>query len=202
MANRRKLQRGAEISFSFAATASLKGKQSVRATFKLPAATIEAVTIIATHLGIKQKSLFDHLMDDMNTLETIASQINPKDPPKQNRVQKTYVISRRSLHCLEEVAKEYRTPRDVLIEYSVQKLLPLIQQEQIKHRNRKKILIKYAQNLKSSNKLLEKAKEMLGEDDQVYEDLAAAATVGLHTFRKIENYIAKGEIIEQFDTRR
>jgi hypothetical protein len=39
---------------------NLRGRQSVRATFKLSARAIEALSIVAVHLGIKQKSLFDH----------------------------------------------------------------------------------------------------------------------------------------------
>ena len=45
-------------------TEDLRGKQSVRATFKLSPRAISAISVMALHLGIKQKSLFDHLMDD------------------------------------------------------------------------------------------------------------------------------------------
>ena len=42
----------------------LRGRQSVRATFKLSSRAIDALSIVAAHLGIKQKSLFDHLIED------------------------------------------------------------------------------------------------------------------------------------------
>ena len=45
-------------------TSDLRGRQSVRATFKLSEGCIEAISIVAAHLGIKQKSLFDHLVED------------------------------------------------------------------------------------------------------------------------------------------
>ena len=40
-----------------------------RTTFRLSERTINVVSIVASHLGIRQKSLFDHLMEDMATGE-------------------------------------------------------------------------------------------------------------------------------------
>ena len=68
-------------------SADLRGRQSVRATFKLSERAIDAMSIVAVHLGIKQKSLFDHLIEDMQSL---------------TRVQKTFVISRKTLSNLDE----------------------------------------------------------------------------------------------------
>ena len=53
----------------------LRGRQSVRATFKLTARAIETMSAVSIHLGIKQKSLFDHLVDDIKAQREIASQI-------------------------------------------------------------------------------------------------------------------------------
>jgi len=44
-------------------SADLRGRQSVRTTFKLSERSIDALSILAGQLGIKQKSLFDHLID-------------------------------------------------------------------------------------------------------------------------------------------
>ena len=58
-----KIQKKSDITFLPQTTVSdLRGKQSVRATFKLSQKTINAMSIVSVHLGIKQKSLFDHLM--------------------------------------------------------------------------------------------------------------------------------------------
>ena len=53
----------------------LRGRQSVRATFKLSAKAIEAMSIVSVHLGIKQKSLFDHLIEDAQSLKHIACEL-------------------------------------------------------------------------------------------------------------------------------
>ena len=104
----------------------LRGRQSVRATFKLTSDCIEAISIVAAQMGIKQKSLFDHLFQDTDALSTIAQKYSNARLQSVNRVQKTFVMSRNSLLSLEDVARHFNAPRDVLIEISVQRLLPII----------------------------------------------------------------------------
>ena len=58
----------------FISAQGLKGRQSVRATFKLPEYTINLLGIVASQLGIKQKSLFDQLVDDKVVLTEVAEQ--------------------------------------------------------------------------------------------------------------------------------
>ena len=63
-----------EVKLPGASPAALRGKQSIRATFRLTANCINAINIVATQLGIKQKSLFDHLIEDPVILAAIASE--------------------------------------------------------------------------------------------------------------------------------
>ena len=121
-------------------TFDLRGRQSVRATFKLSAKAIEALGILAVHLGIKQKSIFDHLVEDDRTLRTIAREVDPEAFNTLERVQKTFVISRKTLISLEETARQFNISRDALVELSIQRLLPIISREREKHEKRKKIL--------------------------------------------------------------
>jgi len=106
------------------------------------ARAIEALSIVAVHLGIKQKSLFDHLIEDVQTLNAIAKEIEAEEFRSLSRIQKTFVISRRTLVCLDEISRQFRAPRDALVEYSIQRLLPVIHREREKHRRRKKRLPK------------------------------------------------------------
>lgn len=186
------------VSVRCASSADLKGKQSVRTTFKLSERTINAVSIVASQLGIRQKSLFDHLMEDMQVLETIANQIQEMELPVQPRVQKTYVISRKSLTCLERIAREHQASRDALVEFSVQRLLPLIEQEKEKHIKRKAILKDLARYVVDGKKLLAKSREILGEDDPVSEELEAAIAVCENTYQDIDSLVEKGKVIENF----
>ncbi len=50
------------ISVSNPSTLDLQGRQSVRATFRLSEACIDAISILSAQMGIKQKSIFDHLL--------------------------------------------------------------------------------------------------------------------------------------------
>ena len=52
---------GSDTPVQFNELAELLGKKSVRATFKLRPAVIELFSILATHLGIKQKSLLEYV---------------------------------------------------------------------------------------------------------------------------------------------
>jgi hypothetical protein len=176
----------------------LRGRQSVRATFKLSSRAIEALSIVAVHLGIKQKSLFDHLIEDVQTLNTIAQEIEADQFRTMDRVQKTFVISRRTLVCLDEISKEFRAPRDALVEYSIQRLLPVILREREKHRKRKKLRDEINLHLEEGLQLLEKSRSLLGEDDPVTARLEAAITYYETAQASIAHFVEKGDIIEEF----
>ena len=169
MAENEKKETNGEMSLPFASLDSLRGKQSVRATFKLSEECIDAIAIVAAQLGIKQKSLFDHLIDDMESLRVIAGELQDTRFSNRSRVQKTYVLSRKTLYCIDEVSQSLAIPRDALVEYSVQQLLPIIDEERKKHQNRKQILKEMGQYLKQGEKILKKYKAILGEDDPVFE---------------------------------
>jgi hypothetical protein len=178
----------------------LRGRQSVRATFKLSSNCIEAISIVAKQLGIKQKSLFDHLLQDMEALNTIADQVRNARMQSPNRVQKTFVVSRSTLLSLEDVARQFNAPRDALIEYSIQRLLPVIKRERKRHARRKTVFNQVEAHLKKGRKLLEEAFTELGEDDLLTDRLAAAMGVYESTFKQMSDYMEKGKEIESFDS--
>ncbi len=187
------------ISLPQTTTSDLRGRQSVRATFKLTEECIGAISIVATHLGIKQKSLFDHLVEDMSSLKAIARELKNTNMHTQNRVQKTFVISRKSLRSLETVSKSHNAPRDALVEYSVQRLLPIIINEQKKHQTRKKMRSAIAAHLEAGKTLLGKVKDALGAEDPVLNRMTALMTSYESTFSAIDAFIERGKLIEEFD---
>jgi hypothetical protein len=176
----------------------LRGRQSVRATFKLSPRAIEALSIVAVHLGIKQKSLFDHLIEDVQTLNTIAKDIEEEEFRSLTRIQKTFVISRRTLVSLDQISRQFRAPRDALVEYSIQRLLPVINREREKHRRRKKLLADVDQHVAQGMQLLEAAVELVGEDDPVCLRLAAAMEGYQAARDHIRHFVSKADIIEDF----
>jgi hypothetical protein len=176
----------------------LRGRQSVRATFKLSAKAIEAMSIVAVHLSIKQKSLFDHLIEDIQSLNSIAQEVEPDRFSTLHRIQKTFVISRKTLYSLEETSKKFNTPRDALVEYSILRLLPVIAVEREKHQKRKELLADISQHLENGLKILQKSKLLLGEDDPVVIRLEFALKALVNAQSNIETYVERGKIIESF----
>jgi ribosomal protein S16 len=176
----------------------LRGRQSVRATFKLSGRAIEAISVAAAHMGIKQKSLFDHLIDDAKSLAVVAREVESKRFLRLKRVQKTFVLSRRTLCCLEEVSKDSNTPRDALVEYSIARLLPVIEEERKKHEKRKEILAEIGKYLEQGAVISEKVEEMLGEEDMFSEKLKAAISNLRGACDAMASFVEKGKVIEQF----
>ncbi len=179
-------------------TSDLMGRQSVRATFKLSEDCINTISIVAGHLGIKQKSLFDHLIEDARSLEAIANELQFARDSVHNRIQKTFVISRKSKSSLDQVSKSHNAPRDALVEYSVQRLLPIITIERKRHDQRKKLLEEIALHLKEGKNLLKKADHLLDEEDPVYLKLETVMTSYENAYNGILSLIEKGKIIEDF----
>ncbi len=185
------------ISLPQASTSDLRGKQSVRATFRLSAEAVNALSIVAAHLGIKQKSLFDHLIEEVRCLEQITGKAMSHE--MNIRIQKTYVLSRNTLNSLEKASKDFDTPRDVLVEYSIRRLLPIISEEKKKHRMRKHILDELKGYVIHGEKILEKSENLLGKDDPVYNRLEKTMAACKSAYREIESFIEKGKAIEEFD---
>ena len=187
-----------ELSIPLPSSADLRGRQSVRATFKLSPRAIDVLSIVATHLGIKQKSLFDHLIEDAQSLSMIANEIEYEAFGTLNRIQKTFVVSRRTLSSLEETSRKFNTPRDALVEYSIQRLLPVIARERERHRRRKAILKEINAHLSHGMKILQKAQVQLGEEDPVFTWFEAAMHSLVNAQNHIEHYVEKGSVIEDF----
>ncbi|PHR27662.1 MAG: hypothetical protein COA36_08280 [Desulfotalea sp.] len=194
IAKRRTLIR---FEFTEASSADLRGKQSVRTTFKLSERSINALSLLAIQLGIKQKSLFDHLMEDNQALEHIAREFEDFET-QRIRVAKTYVISRKTLEVLERISLEYGTPRDALVEYSIERILPLLIKEKKRHAKRKEIATEAAKYLQDGVALMAKVEATLGQDDPVFEEIFSMMRGVNNCSDNIASLVARGSKIEEF----
>ncbi|MFT5697576.1 MAG: hypothetical protein ACI8ZB_000424 [Desulforhopalus sp.] len=187
------------IQFEFTETSSadLRGKQSVRTTFKISERAINSLSLLAVQLGIKQKSLFDHLMEDVQALEHIAREFQEFEIRKQ-RVAKTYVISRKTLEILERISVQYGAPRDALVEYSIERILPLLAKEKEKHEKRKEIAVEVLDYLKDGVALMAAVKVTLGEDDPVFHEVLSMMRGVNNCSENIATLVARGRKIEEF----
>ena len=198
MVKKRKNTLFEEITLPLPSSADLRGRQSVRATFKLSPRAIDVLSIVAAQLGIKQKSLFDHLIEDVQSLNLIANEIEDEAFGALERIQKTFVVSRRTLSCLEQTSRQFNAPRDALVEYSIQRLLPVIAKERERHRKRKEVLNDINTHLEQGLKILQKARSLLGEEDPVFARFESAMHGLVNAQAHIDDFVKRGSVIEDF----
>lgn len=176
----------------------LRGKQSVRATFKLSQKAIDAIGLVAIHMGIKQKSLFDHIIEDIDALDHLARTIKIRQFKKIPRRQKTFVLSRKTIEALEAISSEYGTPRDALVEYSIQKLESIIKTEKLRHEERKRLFKDTINHFNTGKMLYRSAAERLGKDDPFCRSLEKAIISCQKIEDEIDAFIEKSRVIEEF----
>jgi hypothetical protein len=189
-----------KVSLTRSFTSDLKSRQSVRASFRLTQGCIEAISIVANQMGIKQKSLFDHMAEDMESLKSIAQRIKQVKIDKKDRIQKTFVISRKSLASLDKISNMFDTSRDGLVEHSIQRLLPIISREQTKHKIRKEFLTKIKKHFQQGEKLLYDVRRQLGDDDPIINQIAIVISSYETVKENMESFIERSKDIETFDT--
>lgn len=188
-----------KVSLTRAFTSDLKSRQSVRATFRLTKGCIEAISIVANQMGIKQKSLFDHMAEDIESLKSIAREIKLTKIKKQGRIQKTFVVSRKSLSSLDEISSMFNASRDELVEYSIQRLLPIINKERTKHEIRKEFLLKIKKHLRQGEKMVNDIRKQLGDDDPIINKFAMVMSSYETVKDHMESFIDRSKDIEKFD---
>ncbi len=187
-----------EDQFPGSAMFDLRGKQSVRATFKLSQKAIDAIGLVAIHMGIKQKSLFDHIIEDLEALDNLAKTIQIRQFKKIPRKQKTFVLSRRTIDILEAISQSYGTPRDALVEYSVKKLESIISMEKAKHEERKLLQTKMINHFNQGKVLYKNAVNTLGQDDPFCRQIEKAIFACQKTQEQLTEFIEKSKVIENF----
>lgn len=176
----------------------LRGKQSVRATFKLSQKAIDSIGLVAIHLGIKQKSLFDHIIDDLDALDSLAQQIQMRQFNKIPRRQKTYVLSRKTIEALEAISQAYNTPRDALVEYSIKKLESIISVEKERHKERKILQQNIIDHFQQGKRLYQTAINILGKNDPFCKRMEKAVFACQKTQEELSGFIEKSKILEEF----
>ena len=178
--------------------ADLLGKKSVRVTFKLHPAAIELLSVLASQLGIKQKSLFDYLMEDEDALRAMAASSPSDTSLKEQRIQKTYVVSQRSLVTLKAVSQRSPASRDDLIERSIHRLLPVFEKERTRQRKRSAALAKIENHFKQGNALLDEIKKMVGEEDVIVQSLVSVISAYAKAYSEIEKRVEQGRRLSEF----
>lgn len=179
---------------------SLKKKQSVRATFRLPDEIINLLSVVASQLGLKQKSLLDQLVEDKELLgRLVEKNIAAEDIERKEVRPKTFVVSRNSLHTLDNIAREKNIPRDLLVEISIRRLVPVLNSEHEKQTKRKRIHEDAEAFFRLGEKLLQKASRLLGKEDDYYTLLRHTIEFCKENERELKSIVDKGNAMDDFD---
>jgi hypothetical protein len=192
------IEKGGNAPLQLTGIADLLGKKSVRATFKLDPTAIKLLSILASQLGIKQKSLFDYLMEDEDAMHAIAASLPPDAGEKKQRIKKTFVVSQRSLAVLDAVTRHAHASRDALIERAIQRLLPVLEKERIRQRKRASALAKIADHFEQGHALGNEVKKMVGKEDTLYQSFVTVIAAYRKAVAEMEKLVDKGRRLSEF----
>jgi hypothetical protein len=107
-------------------------------------------------------------------------------------------MSRSSLDLLDSMARTERVPRDALVEYSIRKLVPIIESEQQRHEQRKVLLREMEDYLRQGRKILNKTEAMLGRDDRIFRMIDEYMQLGEKNVSLLAGLVEKGRAMEDW----
>lgn len=162
MSNRKQNQKELELQVN---PDELIAKQSVRTTFKLTEKTINLLKVAAKHLGIKQKTLLDQLLEDKKALDLLADDAKTYSRNENRCRSKTLVLSRKALDQIETVSSYREIPRDFLVELSVARLASYVTSLAKTHEKRELLMEELDQHNIQLHDLFNKAGKILKKDD-------------------------------------
>ena len=157
---------------------------------------------MARQLGLKQKSLFDQLVEDEEILGRVAARARPvgqnsKDPISGiPRRQKTFVLSKRALQVLNSVARLQDIPRDLLVEISIQRLQPILTAEQEKYRKRTRVLQEMILCQQQLQQTMIRAEKLLGEEDKATMLLEKMVRTARESVEDLAGIIEEGKVFQ------
>lgn len=173
----------------------LKGKQSVRATFRLSDQMIDLLKVAANHLEVQQKSLIDELVQNRETLERVANDAQEILQESGKRRQKTFVLSRNALALLDDISNKNDLSRDQLVELCISRLIPFVDAEQEKHKQRRLLIKEVNQFLENGKTLLEKADSLLGTDDRFRVKLEKIVSYTERNIAELREYVKEKQTL-------
>ena len=173
----------------------LKGKQSVRATFRISDQMIDLLKVAANHLEVQQKSLIDELVQSRETLDRVATEVQEMVQESTERRQKTFVLSRKALSLLDDISDKHDLSRDHLVELCISRLIPFVNAEQEKHKQRRLLITEVNQFLENGKTLLEKADNALGADDRFRVKLEKIVHYTERNIKELREYVKEKQTL-------
>ena len=139
-------------------------RQSVRTSFRLSEAGIDALKWLAKHHGITAKDVFDKFCQDsvIEIYADMASKTRDDQTPPKKSVRKTLVISKGALKTLNDFSNKNQISRDELVDSSLI-FLQLVTKEMLKkeHENNPRALEIISEFIAQADSVEEKLQEIL-----------------------------------------
>ncbi|NNK92981.1 MAG: hypothetical protein HKP41_01380 [Desulfobacterales bacterium] len=162
MRNRKKNQKKLQLQVD---PNELIAKQSARTTFKLSEKTSNLLKVAAKHLGIKQKTLLDQLLEDKKALNILADDAITYARNDHKCRPKTMVLSQKALDQIETVSSYREIPRDYLVELSVARLASYFNSSAKTHEKRGLLMEELDRHNSQLIDLFNRNERMLHKDD-------------------------------------
>jgi hypothetical protein len=131
-------------------------------------------------------------------LHAIAESRPPDTTVREQRIQKTFVVSQRSLTALDTVAKRSAATRNDLIERSIQRLLPILEKERIRQQQRTEALSLIAAHFSQGKALVDNVRALVGDDDSIYRSLANVMEAYAKAVAKVQSRVDRGKRVCEF----
>ncbi|MEW5910466.1 MAG: hypothetical protein AB1659_11740, partial [Thermodesulfobacteriota bacterium] len=93
----------------------------------------------------------------------------------------------------------YNTSRDALVEYSVQRLMPIISREREKHHIRKEILKQMDEHLRKGKAILKEIGLLIGNEDMMFNRFESVMHAYQNAYDTMASFIERGMQIENFE---
>jgi predicted DNA-binding protein YlxM (UPF0122 family) len=194
-----------KISDDVSLAKAFKEEKSVRATFQMSKEGCESLKWIKRYYGTSMKIIislaiikFIPKIIGRSDLERI-SEASEKIAPSQ-KVQKTMVLTNAALDKLNNVAKQYKIPRDTIINHIVQIIKILAEREskaqQEKHEAAKKLIDDFWQK---AEQVEEDLIQLCGEDDPISWRFGKAVVILMNLSIAIGEELEKGTPVDPED---
>ena len=166
-----------------------RARASVRTTFRLSAEALEGLEWLARQSGVTKKETFDELCNWLDVLkkkdvlnkDTFLKLRESHELLKKHRgdlIRKTYVISDQARRTLEKTAKDYEVSRDNLLEdlILIVKLLVESYEKKRLSDHGEEALEMIDDFWHKAEELESKLRELLGDDDPIYQRFGMVVT--------------------------
>jgi len=176
--------------------------QSTRTSFKMQEKIHEDLNWIITYDKSTAKKVLGHIVDSLwknkKLTKAIAKHFEKSDSTYiEKDIRKTYVIGRRSLRRLKELAQKNQVNRDTLLEAGIIVFKTKIDEIIVKNRKAHEKALEYISELWSqSTNLLEKLKTISEEDDPIIERLWTIDTIIMNLHEDVLSELNEGTPID------